>query len=47
LLGDPSKAIEKLGWNPEISLDEMCLEMMESDLNVAKRNAFLVSNGYK
>ena len=36
LLGDPSKAKEKLGWEPEISLREMCYEMMESDLIASK-----------
>ena len=32
LLGDPSKAKEKLGWEPKITLKEMVCEMMESDL---------------
>jgi len=37
LLGDPSKAKEKLGWEPEISLREMCHQMMESDLIAARK----------
>ena len=43
LLGDPSKAKKKLGWQPEISVQEMCHEMVAHDLEDAKKNAF-VSN---
>src|SRR5690606_22769206 len=32
LLGDPSKAKQKLGWTPEISVQQMCAEMVEEDL---------------
>ncbi|MBK1884928.1 GDP-mannose 4,6-dehydratase, partial [Luteolibacter pohnpeiensis] len=32
LLGDPTKAKEKLGWVPEITVEEMCAEMVASDL---------------
>lgn len=46
LLGDPSKAKEKLGWTPEITLDEMVEEMMASDLEEAKRYALLKDHGY-
>ncbi len=46
LLGDPAKAKEKLGWVPEISLDEMVCEMVANDLNVAKRHALLKQHGY-
>jgi GDPmannose 4,6-dehydratase len=46
LLGDPTKAKEKLGWVPEITLDEMISEMVKHDLEVAKRNAFLRVHGY-
>ncbi len=45
LLGDPSKAKEKLGWEPKITLEEMVHEMMENDLNLAKRDAWLRSMG--
>lgn len=41
LLGDPSKAEQKLGWIPEISVQEMCSEMVLNDLKIAKRNALL------
>lgn len=45
LLGDPSKAKSKLGWVPEITAQEMCAEMVASDLETAKRNAFLQLHG--
>lgn len=47
LLGDPSKAKEKLGWEPKITLQEMVHEMMESDLQSAKRDALVKEHGYK
>ena len=46
LLGDPTKAKEKLGWVPEIALDQMIVEMVENDLNQAKQNALLRNHGY-
>jgi GDPmannose 4,6-dehydratase len=46
LLGDPSKAMEKLGWKPEISVEEMCAEMVASDLGEAKRHALLKAHGH-
>jgi len=46
LLGDPSKAKAKLGWVPEITVQEMCKEMVASDLGEAKRHALLKANGY-
>lgn len=46
LLGDPSKAMSKLGWRPEITVQEMCEEMVADDLNVAKRHALLAKHGY-
>lgn len=46
LLGDPSKAKEKLGWVPEITLDEMIAEMVEYDLQQAKQHALLKKHGY-
>jgi len=46
LLGDPSKAKAKLGWVPEISLDEMVTEMVAADLDEAKRHALLKKHGY-
>lgn len=47
LLGDPTKARNKLGWEPQISIEEICSEMMATDLNEAKRNALLKQHGYK
>jgi GDPmannose 4,6-dehydratase len=41
LLGDPTKAKEKLGWVPEITAQEMCAEMVQEDLKAAKRQALL------
>ena len=46
LLGDPSKAKEKLGWVPEITVEEMCIEMVQSDLKQAKQHALLKSHGH-
>jgi len=46
LLGDPSKAKEKLGWIPEITLDEMVQEMVAFDLGQAKQHALLKNHGY-
>ncbi|WP_218310928.1 GDP-mannose 4,6-dehydratase [Alteromonas antoniana] len=46
LLGDPSKAKEKLGWVPEITVEEMCAEMVASDLEKAKQHALLKKHGY-
>jgi len=47
LLGDPSKAKEKLGWVPKITLKEMVEEMMDADLTLAKRDALVTEHGYK
>ncbi|APG49356.1 GDP-mannose 4,6-dehydratase [Phaeobacter porticola] len=45
LLGDPSKAKEKLGWEPEITTEEMCAEMVREDLKTARRHALLKEHG--
>lgn len=45
LLGDPAKAKEKLGWTPEITVREMCTEMVAEDLKSAKRHALLKTHG--
>jgi GDPmannose 4,6-dehydratase len=47
LLGDPKKAKEKLGWEPKISIEELIQEMMENDLNIAKRDALVKEHGFK
>ncbi|MFV0333962.1 MAG: GDP-mannose 4,6-dehydratase [Tropicimonas sp.] len=46
LLGDPAKARQKLGWEPEITAREMCEEMVAEDLQTAQRHALLRSHGY-
>jgi GDPmannose 4,6-dehydratase len=46
LLGDPSNAKQKLGWVPEITVQEMCAEMVADDLNLAKRHALLKLHGH-
>jgi len=47
LLGDPAKAKSDLGWIPEITLEQMIKEMVEHDLDQAKRQTLLEANGYK
>jgi GDPmannose 4,6-dehydratase len=46
LLGDPSKAKVKLGWTPEITVRQMCAEMVAADLAQAKQHALLKANGF-
>jgi GDPmannose 4,6-dehydratase len=46
LLGDPTKAKEKLGWIPEITVQEMCAEMVAHDLQQAQQHALLRQHGY-
>ena len=45
LLGDPSKAKTKLGWAPEITVQEMCAEMVAHDLKNARRSRLLREHG--
>ena len=47
LLGDPSKAKQKLGWSSKTSLEDMVNEMMESDINIAKRDSLIKKHGFK
>ena len=47
LLGDASKAQQKLGWLPEITAQEMCAEMVAEDLKIAKQHALLKLHGYE
>lgn len=47
LLGDPAKAKRELGWVPQITVQEMCAEMVREDLKVAKRHALLKAHGYE
>jgi GDPmannose 4,6-dehydratase len=46
LLGDPSKAKQLLGWVPEITVEEMCAEMVDNDLSKAKQVALLQRHGH-
>tara|TARA_Y100001970_G_scaffold246015_1_gene313530 strand:- start:13157 stop:14281 length:1125 start_codon:yes stop_codon:yes gene_type:complete len=47
LLGDPSKAKNILGWEPEISARDMCSEMVAKDLENAKKDSLLATHGHK
>jgi GDPmannose 4,6-dehydratase len=46
LLGDPTKAKQKLGWAPEISTEQMCAEMCEEDLRQSQKQALLRAHGF-
>jgi GDPmannose 4,6-dehydratase len=46
LLGDPTKAREKLGWVPKISFAELVSEMVRSDLEDAKRDELCLRHGF-
>jgi len=46
LLGNPAKAKAKLGWVPEITVQEMCAEMVTEDLKIAQRHALLKKHGF-
>ena len=47
LLGDASLAKKELGWEIEVTLEDLCSEMVNEDLKNAKRNAFLKENGHE
>jgi GDPmannose 4,6-dehydratase len=46
LLGDPSKAKLKLGWEPKVTFKQLVKEMVEEDLKTAKRNQLVKQHGY-
>jgi GDPmannose 4,6-dehydratase len=46
LLGDPTRARERLGWEPRTSFEAMVQEMVAHDLDVARRHKLLTSHGY-
>ena len=46
LIGDPSKAKNKLGWVPEIELPELVEDMMQSDLHLMQKDQYLKDGGY-
>ncbi len=47
LLGDPTKAKEKLGWTPKISFKELVAEMVREDLKSAERDELVKKHGYR
>jgi len=47
LLGDPSKAINLLGWQPEYNLQALVKDMMQSDLKLAKKDKYLKDGGFR
>lgn len=47
LVGDNSKAIKKLGWEPQYSLEQLIEEMVQSDLKLIKKEIFLKENGFE
>ena len=47
LCGDPGKGFQKLGWIPEITLDQMIEEMISADRNKALEESILIKNGFK
>jgi GDPmannose 4,6-dehydratase len=47
LLGDATKARQKLGWTAEVAFPELVAEMVEADLDLAKRDALVAKEGYK
>ena len=47
LLGDATKARTKLGWRPEIGFDALVKEMIETDLEIARRDALMTREGFK
>ena len=47
LIGDPTKAKEKLGWEPEYDLPALVKDMMESDIDLMKREKYLKDGGHR
>jgi GDPmannose 4,6-dehydratase len=47
LLGDPSKARQKLGWTAQTDFSELVAEMVAADLDTAKRDAMVAKEGFK
>ena len=47
LIGDPTKSKTKLGWEPEYDLPALVKDMMQSDIKLMKKEAFLRDNGFK
>ena len=47
LLGDATRARTKLGWKPEISFDTLVKDMVDTDLEIARRDAVIRREGFK
>ena len=47
LLGDPAKAKQRLGWEPKVTVEEICAEMVGHDLDLARQKALLKKHGYR
>ncbi len=47
LLGDSSKAKAVLGWQPEITFEQLVRDMVEADLGLARRDAHMRQQGFK
>jgi len=47
LLGDPSKAKQKLGWSPEVGFAQLVREMVAGDLEIARRDELVAREGFK
>jgi GDPmannose 4,6-dehydratase len=47
LVGDSSKARKNLGWLPRYTVNELCKEMVQSDLELFKRDKYLLEGGHK
>ena len=47
LLGDPSKAKKLLGWEPEYDLEHLCEDMVQSDIKLMKKEAYLKKGGFR
>ena len=47
LLGDPTKAREKLGWTPRVKFEELVAEMVREDYNIARRDSLVKAHGFK
>lgn len=45
MLGDSSKAQNKLGWKPEVDIDQLIDMMLEYDINLAEKEKVLIDNG--
>ena len=47
ILGDASKAKSKLGWSPKITIEELVIDMINHDRELARKDALLIKEGFK